>query len=760
MKILVSDKIYITEYNTEQANRIKKYLTLPNPTYNVMLRRRNINPKALYAVPQYFKYYKEYKDIELIEIGRGNIDVLLKSFSADLKMGDVRYNLSSKSASGFKSNEKFKYRDYQVGIPESIISSGSNGIIKLSTGFGKSIISLKIAEILKKKTLIIVHRDILLNQFVRDAKEFFGYNLGIIRGDDFDINGITIASIHTLINRDMSKYRNEFGTIIVDECFKGDVEILTENGFVRFDNLNNGIKVAQYDIDSRDITFTIPEKIIRKEYDGNMITIKSDRNIDITSTENHDMVISRNNVLYKIPMKNISKSHKIPVCGTINNCKNDTLTSHEKLMIVLQADGSIHSRNKNNKSSLLFSFTKERKINSFLKLMKDGNFNFNEVKSTRQEKRRFIVTNITGATKNIRDHFNISDMSINKCKEIIEYMVQWDGSIIKDYFYYYSSVVKDNADFYQEVAILCGYKTIQTIQIDNRSVKYNDVYRLFINKRVSFIGLQQSKKTVSKYIGTVFCVRVKTGNIIVRYNGKPLVVGNCHEYITDKRLKAIQQFNPQYLYGMSGTPDRGDGQGKAIRFTFGKILIDKQLPQQTPTVETIKTNIEIPVSVNYADMIFDQVNNKERNSIIRNCIEKECKNLRRVLVLTKRIEHYKNILDGIDYKLKCYAINSSDDNSELMQKLRRDEIEFDVILGTFGLLSTGVDIPSLDTLIIAGDLRSSVLTLQSVGRILRIFKDKQDPKIVDICDNKNGILYNQYRSRLKFYKDNKWILHT
>jgi superfamily II DNA or RNA helicase len=72
------------------------------------------------------------------------------------------------------------------------------------------------------------------------------------------------------------------------------------------------------------------------------------------------------------------------------------------------------------------------------------------------------------------------------------------------------------------------------------------------------------------------------------------------------------------------------------------------------------------------------------------------------------------------------------------------------------MLSTGTDIPALDTLIFAGDLRSDVLQEQSAGRILRLFRDKQHPKIIDFVDNKTGILNHQGKARIRWYKKQGW----
>ena len=246
------------------------------------------------------------------------------------------------------------------------------------------------------------------------------------------------------------------------------------------------------------------------------------------------------------------------------------------------------------------------------------------------------------------------------------------------------------------------------------------------------------------------------------YFANGLLVSNCHTMVTDKRLKAIQQFNPEYLYGMTATPDREDGKAKAIGFTFGDVIIDKEMKTTIPKVEVINSNVKIPVE-EYPDMILNQINNTERNKLIVKTIRKELVSGRKILVLCKRIAHYK-LLYGLLSDLKdkdVYCISSSEKESErlkLLEDLRGNKRNFDVLFGTYPMLATGTDIPCLDTLIFAGDLKSSVLTKQAVGRLTRIFEGKKNPKVLDFADNFNGILYNQFKGRKRFYKKQGWTI--
>lgn len=249
-----------------------------------------------------------------------------------------------------------------------------------------------------------------------------------------------------------------------------------------------------------------------------------------------------------------------------------------------------------------------------------------------------------------------------------------------------------------------------------------------------------------------------------------VIVDECHGAITDKQLEAIQTFNPEYLYGMTATPRRTDKQGDAIFFTFGDIIIDKDLKRTSPKVEIIPYYGHIMLD-EYSSMIDQQTNDPDRNNLIIEHVIREFKTRRKILVLTKRVAHYRLLStllhqscvssgsEGVDIPV-VHEISSEvnvKDRIALLEKLRGGNSAFDVIFGTYSMLATGTDIPALDTLIFAGDLRSDVLQEQSAGRILRLFGDKQHPKIIDIADYGNKILMNQARERAKFYSRMNWL---
>jgi superfamily II DNA or RNA helicase len=236
-----------------------------------------------------------------------------------------------------------------------------------------------------------------------------------------------------------------------------------------------------------------------------------------------------------------------------------------------------------------------------------------------------------------------------------------------------------------------------------------------------------------------------------------VIVDECHGSVSPNRRNVLRNFNSAYRYGLTATARRTDGQGHALQWLFGPIIFDGKIERQAPTVEIVKFDGHIWVQ-EYADMITEQIENEDRNDLITGIIQREIDEGRKVLVLTKRIKHYEILKEEINREL-VYTISSGNtdafDTPNLLS-LKGDPSLFNCLLGTFSLLGTGVDIPSLDTLIIAGDLKSDVLAEQSAGRILRLLDGKNTPRLIDVQDTRNGILRNQARLRTKFYKEQGW----
>lgn len=119
---------------------------------------------------------------------------------------------------------KKSLRDYQNDIIDDVIPkmySRGGGIISLPCGRGKTVIALALAQKLKLKTLVLVHKTFLQDQWIARATEFTTASIGIIRRNVVDIDGkdIVIGMIQSISKKSYDEtIFDKFGLVIVDEC--------------------------------------------------------------------------------------------------------------------------------------------------------------------------------------------------------------------------------------------------------------------------------------------------------------------------------------------------------------------------------------------------------------------------------------------------------------------------------------------------------------------------------------------------------------
>ena len=130
------------------------------------------------------------------------------------------------SMEGVKIKTKFKgeLRPKQLPIVEKTIkhlSECGGGILSLHCGFGKTVLALNIACQLGVKTLVIVHKTFLQNQWYDRIKQFTNARVGLIRQKKVEIRrkDIVVGMLQSIAMIDYSQdLFDEFGCIIVDEC--------------------------------------------------------------------------------------------------------------------------------------------------------------------------------------------------------------------------------------------------------------------------------------------------------------------------------------------------------------------------------------------------------------------------------------------------------------------------------------------------------------------------------------------------------------
>lgn len=350
---------------------------------------------------------------------------------------------------------------------------------------------------------------------------------------------------------------------------------MTNEGFIKLSALHPGYQVAQYNQDTKEISYVKPSRYVDKQYTGNMVKVGGkNSSLDFCVTPNHEMLIDRVNYkrikakTFKILAQELtSKKYEcIPVAGK-GTGSEDTLSLHEKLAILYQADGNTLGsytelteeemstvslevkrgwetktglKQQPGHFTLKFGFNKQRKIKQFL-----GDFGrYTECCewNTKPGYRLFGIRNVPPkwVNKDFNKIFDITAFSQKKAIAFLTYLVKWDG-FKAGKGYGYSNTNKASIDFVQQVAVLAGYKANISVCPDNRKNTYNTCYKVhFYNK--NNVTNQALKRTLNKnyqYSGHVYCVTVPDGNIITRRNGKILIAGNSSSKAVEAALYKV-----------------------------------------------------------------------------------------------------------------------------------------------------------------------------------------------------------------------------
>ena len=218
----IKDKIYIDlDQEKVNAEAIARDLTYDNPDY---FQKLNLG-LSVWNTPQTLTTYA--LNGRVMEIMRGEalrIKPHVSHLSYEFEHSDHPIKLQY-------INTEFDLDEYQTGAVEAI-KGKRQGVIHAVTSAGKSLIILKAIVEIGQKAVIIVHRKVLMEQFLKDIKKYIRDEKGnpivpgIIGGGKVSVGDITIA-IDKSLAKNLHAYSGEFGVAILDECHLAPAQTLS-----------------------------------------------------------------------------------------------------------------------------------------------------------------------------------------------------------------------------------------------------------------------------------------------------------------------------------------------------------------------------------------------------------------------------------------------------------------------------------------------------------------------------------------------------
>lgn len=239
-----------------------------------------------------------------------------------------------------------------------------------------------------------------------------------------------------------------------------------------------------------------------------------------------------------------------------------------------------------------------------------------------------------------------------------------------------------------------------------------------------------------------------------------VIVDEAHHICAKVFSQSLFKMCPKHIYGLSATPERKDGLTKVLHWFMGPTFFAVERKNQAD-VEMFCVQYEHPMfrdpppctrtgKLSLVNMITELVECRDRNQMLVKLIKKASEGTRRLLVLSDRRAHCEMLH-------QCFPKNSGLYMGGMKQKDLEESSTKKIIFATFSQAHEGLDIPALDTVILATP-KSDIV--QSIGRVMRETKGKKNnPHIYDIRDEWS-ILVSMYYKRLKVYKQGGFKIHA
>ena len=213
IEMILEDAIYIPTMNLSKSliSKLKSFASFENPQIKILLSLR----KPLFNTPKYIKSFDENENHLILP--RGLKERIVDFFNENavpfsfidkrnfqkIETKKVTFNLRPEQNDAIK---EIKKSDFSICVAP--------------PGFGKTLLGAKIFELRACSTLIVVNKNMLLNQWIERFVDYFGYekkDIGYLGKGHNKLNGqIDVATMQSLKND--PDVINNYSFVIVDEC--------------------------------------------------------------------------------------------------------------------------------------------------------------------------------------------------------------------------------------------------------------------------------------------------------------------------------------------------------------------------------------------------------------------------------------------------------------------------------------------------------------------------------------------------------------
>lgn len=303
------------------------------------------------------------------------------------------------------------------------------------------------------------------------------------------------------------------------ECFTGDTEIMTPDGWVRLDNYS-GQQVLQYNEDGTSC-FVDAIAYINKEYNGKLCYYKSGSYFSMM-TPGHNMVrqTPKGHIVKQKAGETGNGHYTVPRVTQYVGGQGLSLSDDQiRLAVAVSADFTLRES-----GDIYGCFKKERKQERIKKLLDTLGFRY----SANFDSRGYLSVFIHRGqdTEYLSKLFNMSWLALmtkEQAKVFYDELIYWDGNSVPNRVQWeYSSKEIHNATFVQTLSHLLGMVST----IIPRKNEFGEWFKVSILPNKTSSSVQKGYEEV-QHNGRVYCVQVPSGMLLIRYKHSISVCGNC-----------------------------------------------------------------------------------------------------------------------------------------------------------------------------------------------------------------------------------------
>ncbi len=302
----------------------------------------------------------------------------------------------------------------------------------------------------------------------------------------------------------------------------------------------------------------------------------------------------------------------------------------------------------------------------------------------------------------------------------------------------------DSAGYKRVLFVAHREEILKQAAVSFRNVRNSDDYGFFYGKQKD-----TDKSVIFASVATLGREEYLKREVFAEDYFDYIVIDEFHHAVNDQYQKIVHYFKPQFLLGLTATPERMDGKD-----IYG--ICDYNVPYEISLKEAINKGMLVPFHY-YG--IYDTIDYSGLRRVKGAYVEKELTEIyrenadrydliykyyrkyrsKRALGFCCSRQHAEDMAGEFCKRgIPAAAVYSnadgefSQDRQEAIRRLEKQEIK---VIFSVDMFNEGLDIASLDMVMFLRPTESPIVFLQQLGRGLRTYKGKEYLNVLDFIGN-------------------------